>query len=185
MAYLTQEQLEKMNFQSLGKNVKISDKTSIYCPESISIGDNSRIEDLCLIKGPLIIGRYVHIPPFCLLSATKEPIIIGDFSTLAYKVSIFTSTDDYSGESMVNSLIPEAYKKVSHGIVDIRQHVIIGTGSVIMPGVSIGEGCSFGAMTFVNKSTAPWGVYAGIPAKRIKDRKKDLLKYESEFLKTI
>ena len=39
-------------------------------------------------------------------------------------------------------------------------------------------------MSLVNKSTEPWGIYVGIPAKRIKDRSKDLLKFETLFYST-
>jgi acetyltransferase-like isoleucine patch superfamily enzyme len=53
----------------------------------------------------------------------------------------------------------------------------------VFPGVDIAEGCSIGAMALVNKSTQPWGIYVGNPAKRIKERKKDMLELENEFLK--
>lgn len=185
MPYLTQKQLQNLNFKSLGKNVRISDKASIYSPETISIGDYSRIDDFCVIKGPLTIGKYVHIAPFCLVSACVKEIFMDDFSGLAFRVSVFSSTDDYTGASMTNPVIPDEYKKVMHGEVNILRHVIIGTNSVVMPGVTLEEGCSVGALTFVTKSTEPWGVYFGSPAKRISDRKKDLLKYEEAFLESL
>ncbi len=184
MAYLTQEQLEALNFKSLGNDVKISDKAAIYCPEKISLGDNSRIDDFCLVKGPLTLGRYAYLTPHCLVSSSRDEIVIDDFACLAFRVSVFSSTDDYHGTSISNSQIPDEYKQVEHGGIHIGRHVIIGSHSVIMPGVNLAEGCSVGAMAFVNKSTTPWGIYAGIPAKRIKDRKKDLLKYEEEFLRS-
>jgi acetyltransferase-like isoleucine patch superfamily enzyme len=52
-----------------------------------------------------------------------------------------------------------------------------------MPGVVLSEGTSVGAMSLVLKSTEPWGVYVGNPAKRLKDRKRDLLELEKEYLK--
>jgi galactoside O-acetyltransferase len=61
--------------------------------------------------------------------------------------------------------------------------VIVGASSIIFPGVTLAEGCSVGAMTLVNKSTAPWGIYVGNPARRVKERKKDLLLLEAQFLK--
>ncbi|WP_245150942.1 acyltransferase [Pseudomonas fluorescens] len=51
-----------------------------------------------------------------------------------------------------------------------------------MPGVTIKEGCSVGAMALVTKSTDPWGIYAGIPAVRMKERKQGLLDLERQFL---
>ena len=51
-----------------------------------------------------------------------------------------------------------------------------------MPGVSLEEGTSIGSMSLVLKSTKPWGIYIGNPSKRLKDRKKDLLKFEKQYL---
>ena len=53
---------------------------------------------------------------------------------------------------------------------------------MVFPGVTVAEGCSVGAMSLVTKDTQPWGVYVGIPARRLKERKKDLLQFEKEFL---
>ena len=62
------------------------------------------------------------------------------------------------------------------------RHVIIGSGSVVFPGVKIAEGCSVGALSLVNKSTEPWGIYVGNPARRVKLRKQDLLLEEKRYL---
>ena len=184
MAYLTQQQLEKMSFKFLGESVKISDKASIYNPENIEIGDNSRIDDFCLLSGKLIIGKNVHIAPMCLVAGGEKGIIFSDFSGLAYKVQVFAQSDDYSGLTLTNPTIPATYKKEYKKEVFIGKHVIIGAGSMVFPGVNIAEGCSVGAMTLVNKSTKEWGIYVGNPAKRIKDRKKDLLKLENEYIQS-
>lgn len=63
MAYLTRTELENLGFKHLGQNVKISDRAAIYNPESISIGDNSRIDDFCIISGTIVIGNFCHITP--------------------------------------------------------------------------------------------------------------------------
>src|SRR5690554_3494337 len=109
MAYLTETQLNEIGFKNLGKNVKISDKASIYNADQIEIGDNSRIDDFCVISGKVIIGKYVHITPMCLIADRKLGIIMEDFCTIAYGVKVFSQSDDYSGKTMVNSLIPEKY----------------------------------------------------------------------------
>ena len=48
MSFLTQTQLHNLGFKSLGQNVLISDKASIYSPELISIGSHVRIDDFCI-----------------------------------------------------------------------------------------------------------------------------------------
>lgn len=182
MAYLTIEQLNTLGLKSLGENVKISDKACIYEPEKISIGDSSRVDDFCIVSGNVIIGKNVHIAPFCLLAGGTEGIEMLDFSGCAYNVQIFSQSDDFSGKTLTNPTIPSKFKNEKKARVKIGKHVIIGTGSLVFPGVNIAEGCSVGALALVNKSTKPWGIYTGNPAKRIKDRSKDLLSLEIEFL---
>lgn len=182
MAYLTEFELKEMGFKRLGKNVKISDKASIYNADQIEIGDNSRIDDFCVISGKICVGKHVHIAPFCLVAGGVEGITMEDFSGLAYQMQVFSQSDDYTGKTLTNPTVPEIYKKEAKKAISIGRHVIVGAGSMIFPGVTLAEGCSVGAMTLVNKSTEPWGVYVGNPAKRVKERKKDLLELELKFL---
>lgn len=182
MAYLSEVQLQALGFKKLGRNVKISDKTSIYDCCKIEIGDNSRIDDFCILSGNIKIGKYCHITPMCLIAGGEPGIDIADFCTLAYGVKVFSQSDDYSGESMVNSLIPKKYKNEYFSSVKLNKYVIVGAGAVIFPGVDLGEGCSIGSMSLVLKSTQPWGIYAGIPAKRIKERSQKLLVLVNKFV---
>lgn len=185
MAYFTQKQLEDMGFKAIGKNVRISDKAAIYNPEHISIGDNSRIDDFCVVSGNVSIGSYCHITPMCLLAGGTPGIILDDFCTLAYGVKVFSQSDDYSGSTMVNSLIPKKFKNELFAPVILARQTIVGAGVTIMPGVTLAEGCAIGAMSLITKSTQPWGIYTGVPARRIKDRKRDLLQLEQQFLREI
>ncbi|MCY1289105.1 dTDP-4-amino-4,6-dideoxy-D-glucose acyltransferase [compost metagenome] len=185
MAYYPDEKLRQMGFLHIGKNVKISDKASIYNADQIEIGDNSRIDDFCVISGKVRIGAFCHITPMCLVAGGTPGVFFSDFCTLAYGVKVFSQSDDYSGETLTNSLIPRKLKKEIFAEVRLGKHVIVGAGSIIFPGVHVAEGCSVGAMTLISKSTLPWGIYVGNPARRIKERKKDLLILEKKFLEEL
>ena len=182
MSYLTETELQSIGFKRLGSHVKISSKTSIYNPELIEIGDYSRVDDFCVLSGLISIGRNVHIAPQCLVAGGALGITFSDFSGLAYQVKVFTQSDDYSGGTLTNPTVPARYKLESKKEIFIGRHVIVGAASIIFPGVVLADGCSVGALSLVNKSTDPWGVYVGNPAKRIKDRKRDLLLLEKEYL---
>lgn len=182
MAYLTEQQLLNMGFKSLGKNVKISDKASIYNCDQIEIGDHSRIDDFCVISGCIKIGQYCHVTPMCLLAGGEFGLELQDFVTLAYGVKIFTQSDDYSGKTMTNSLIPKKYKNEFKSSVLLEKFVIVGANATIMPNVVIKIGCSIGAMTLVLESTTPWGIYVGVPARRIRDRSQKMLMFVESFL---
>lgn len=183
MSYMTGKEMQSLGFKSLGCNVKISSKASIYNCDQIEVGDNSRIDDFCVLSGAIKIGHHVHLTPMCLVAGGEKGIVIDDFVTIAYGVKVFTQSDDYSGQTMTNSTVPEKYKNEYKGRVIIKKHSIIGAGSVIMPGIILAEGASIGAMTLVTKNTESWSIYVGVPAKKIRNRSKNLLNFEADFLK--
>lgn len=182
MGFLTKEELDEIGFSHVGENVLVSSKASIYAPEKIWLGDNVRIDDFCILSGRIQIGNYIHIAAYSALYGGSEGIVIDDFANISSRVCIYALTDDYSGETMTNPMVPDWCKNVHKGKVRIGRHVIIGTGSSVMPDCDLAEGCAFGAYSFINRSCAPWGIYVGIPCKRIKERSKELLKYEGELI---
>lgn len=182
MAYLSELTLAAMGFAKLGKNVKISDKAAIYNADQMEIGDHTRIDDFCVLSGRLVIGRNVHIAVFCNVAGGEKGIVMEDFSGLAYAVQVFTQSDDYSGKTLTNPTVPDNFKKEAKKPILIRRHSIVGAGSMVFPGVTLEEGTSVGAMTMVTKSTEPWSIYFGVPAKKVKDRHRDLLELEALLL---
>lgn len=184
MAMLPREDVEKIGFLSIGKNVQISDRASFYGVAGISIGNNVRIDDFAVIsagKGGIFIGNNIHIAVYSSLIGAGT-ITLSDFCNISSRVSIYSSSDDYSGITMTNPTVPIQYTGVTHADVFIGRHVIVGCGSVILPGVAIEEGAAIGALTLVNKGCEAFGLYVGIPARRISERKRDLLELEKQYL---
>lgn len=184
MAFLNNQDIEKIGFASIGENVKISDRASFYRADRISIGHNVRIDDFCVLSagdGGISIGNYIHIAVFTSLIGASE-IKLSDFSNLSSRVSIYSSNDDYSGAALMGPMIPVEYTNVNSAPVFIGRHAIIGSGSIVLPGALIGDGVSIGALSLVNKNCEAFGVYVGIPARRVKERLRDFLKVEEEFI---
>lgn len=183
-SFFSNEELSSLGLKSFGNNVKISRKCSIYSPESISVGNNVRIDDYCCLVGGekgINIGSNVHIAFFCIILGNGG-VIIEDFAGMSSRCSIYSTTDDYSGSTLTNPTVPAEYKAVINGEVHLGKHVIIGTNTTVLPNVYIGEGCAVGAHSLVNKSLDSWGMYVGVPVKRSKDRKKTLLEYEKAYV---
>ncbi len=173
MSFYNTEQLNKMNFKHLGKNVLISEKCSIYNAANIKIGDNCRIDDFAILsagEGGIELGNYIHIACFSTLIG-KGKITMKDFSGLSGRVSVYSSSDDYSGSVLIGPTIPSEFTNVDHRPVYIGKYAIIGCGSVVLPGSIISEGCGFGALSLINGEYNSYKLYGGIPAKYIKDRK--------------
>ena len=178
-SFLTEAELCRVGFAQIGRNAKIHSRASIYCPENISLGHNVRIDDFAVIiaTGKVKLGTHVHIPNFCYLGGTFG-ITLEDFCTLAPGVMIFSSSDDYHGSKLTNPTIPQHFIGGKKGLVTLMRHVIVGAGSVILPGCTLGEGASVGALSLVKGDLSSWSIYAGVPAQKLKDRKRDLLELE-------
>lgn len=182
--YLTEHDLKDFGFKSLGRNVKISSDARVYGAENISIGDDVRIDDFCTfnaVSGWITIGNNVLIARGCHLSGANG-IEFKDFAGLAANGVIYSASDDYTGDYLTGQTIPKKYLKLIGGTVVLDRHVIVGGSCTILGPAHIGEGCSVGAQTLVHRDLEPWGMYVGIPAKRMKDRKRGLLELEKQFL---
>ena len=179
--YYTPEELLKIGFEEVGDDVLISRKTSIYMPEKMKIGNHVTIDDYTFLSGNIIIGNYVHISSFCALYAGHTGIEFDDFSGMSANSIIYAISDDYSGEFMVGACAPVKHRNVIKKKVYIGKHAILGTGTTVLPGGELGEGSVSGANSLVKKPLEPWGIYAGSPCKKIKDRSKKCLKLGKEI----
>lgn len=182
MSYLSKKEIARLGIKA-GHNVLISDKASIYGAENITIGDNVRIDDFCILSASeeIIIGSWVHIACYTSLIGSAL-IMLRDFSGVSMRCTILSSNADYSGEFMTNPQIPDKYLNTQKSAVVIEKHALIGAGSLVLPGVSIGTGSVVGAMSLVKRSIPEFEVWAGNPLRFIKERKRDLLNLEKQLL---
>ena len=185
-SFYTEKELATLGLKSYGKNVYISRKASIYGAGNIEIGDNVRIDDFCTlsISNHLKIGSFVHIGCYASIIGAGE-IVLSDFSGLSGRVSIYSSSDDYTGEYLTNPMVPDEYTNVTSDDVYIGRHVVVGCGSVILPGVAIGDGASIGAMTLVQKNCQAGYIYAGNPMKKLIKRFDNYLVLEKQLINNL
>ena len=165
------------------KGAKTFEFTKIVGIENIDFGENIIIDDFTLIyaTAPMKIGNYVHIASFASITGGAA-LIIEDFVAISQGCRILTGTDDFVEWGFGNSTIDEKYRNTKRKPVKIGKFSIIGANSVVLPGITIGEGATVGAGSVVTKDLEPWGVYIG--NERIKERnKKAVLKTYAKFLK--
>jgi galactoside O-acetyltransferase len=163
-------------------DVKTFEYTKIIGLENIDFGKYIIIDDFVLIyaKEKITIGNYVHIASFSSISGGGE-LIIEDFSGLASGCRIVTGSDDFKEWGFGNPSIATEFRNVKVGKVKIEKFAIIGSNSVILPNVIIGEGVAVAAGSVVSKSLEPWGVYVG--NKKVGERnKEEVLKNYEKFL---
>ena len=178
--------MEQMQFKRIGKNVTIYPLAKIVFPENISIGDETVIDDFAFIYAPgkgIKIGNFCHITVHCTVQSGGL-LEIGDFSGIGPGSIILAASDDYQGGGFIGlKLFGDKYRNLSRKDVILGRHVHVGAGSIILPGVTIGDGCSVGAGSVVTKDLPEWTICYGSPCKPMKDKPKEKqLRMEKEFL---
>lgn len=181
MSFYSPEELAGIGLRSYGQRVQLSRKASLYNPGAIELGSDVRIDDFCVLSagvGGIAIGNFVHVGVFASIIGAGR-VVLHDYSCLSGRVAIYSSNDDYSGAHLTNSTVPEAYRGVTVADVTLCPHALVGAGSIVLPGVTIGEGAAVGAMSLVRADCAPFGIYVGVPARRVKERSRKLLESEA------
>ena len=158
-------------FKYAGKNIKIYPLCKIINPEYVEIDDESKILDYTFIDGKYVsIGKYTIITWQCLIEGRMHTRI-GDRVFIGPGTKILSST--YKFHSFYTcEFLPDGCHDTEWGDVTINDDAYIGANSVIMPGITIGEGALVGSNTFVNKDLEPWGIYVGTPVRKVGERQK-------------
>lgn len=174
-SFYTEEELLKLGLRACGTNVKLSRFARIYSPQRISIGDNVRIDDFCILSGDITIGSHIHISAYVALYGSKG-VVLEDYSGISPMTTVYSAMDDFGGDYLIGPIHPEEFTNVNGGKVTIKKYAQIGTHCVVFPNLTIGEGVVVGACSMVNKSLENWWIYWGVPALKMKRRHKGLLK---------
>jgi acetyltransferase-like isoleucine patch superfamily enzyme len=182
--YLDSAELHKLGAGAVGDDVQVHSTCLLVGLENISFGHHIRVDafsSLIAGDGHLQIGNHNHIAVYAFLSG-GEGIDLDDFVGISAGARIYTRNDDYTGAALTGPTVPEEFLKITKGSVRMGRHVVIGAGSIVLPGCDIAEGTTVGALSLVKSSLAEWGIYAGVPARRLRDRGRDLLALERELL---
>lgn len=169
--------------KSCGKNVIIGKTVRIRYPELVDIGDNVIIDDFTYISTQLRIHSNVHISSGSKIIGGRGALVeMKEFSTLAPNVVLSAGTDDYVG-GIATPMVPMEYKgDAVIGNIILNKHCIVGAGSVVLPNVTFHEGACLGALSMANRDLEAWKLYAGVPARFIKERNETQIKgFESKF----
>jgi acetyltransferase-like isoleucine patch superfamily enzyme len=180
--FLSSAALRELGVASVGDHVQVHETAQLVGMENMRLGDHVRVDAFSILSAPtghVHIGSRVHVGAYCYLGGNAG-ITLADFSGLSQGVYIYSVSDDYSGASLTNPTVPKQLVKVHAAPVAVGRHAIIGARSVVLPGANIGEGCAVGAMSLVTRPTDPWGIYAGCPVRRLRDRSRALLESECD-----
>jgi acetyltransferase-like isoleucine patch superfamily enzyme len=138
---------------SIGSHTSVHMRCRFYNPSLVTIGNNSIIN--CYV---LLDGRY--------------PLTIGDNVSISEEVMLLTLEHDPDSPTFANRGAP----------IVVENRVFIGTRALILPGVTIGEGAVVGAGAVVTRDVEPYTIVAGVPARFIRQRSRNL-EYKLDYRK--
>jgi dTDP-4-amino-4,6-dideoxy-D-glucose acyltransferase len=180
--------VDARSLAACGNRVTIDPSVRLFGdPAKLQIGDDVRIDSLCLISigdQGIRIGRNVHIAAGCFIYGFGGRVTLEDFSGLSARVTIYTASDDYRTGCLTNPTVDAAFRNLDRGPVRLEKHAIVGAGSVILPNTTIGFGAAVGALTVIRKNVDPGSIVVGNPS-RVIPGKRDLEKLrllEREYL---
>jgi len=130
----------------LGRGSIIYRRCGMFAPSMIELGERSVVGEDCFLDG-------------------RQGIRIGCNANLSSGVMIWTLEHDPQDPNF----------NCRGGTVIIGERAWIGTRSIILPGITIGEGAVVGAGAVVTRDVTPYTIVGGVPAKKIGERNRHLV----------
>lgn len=173
-SFYSEQELSELGFKSVGKNVRISRNARFYGIGNISIADNVRIDDFCILSGKITIGSNIHIGAYVALYGSCG-IVLEDYTGISSRTTIYSAMDDFGGDYLVGPIHKQAQTNVEGAEVILRKYSQVCAHCLVFPGVEIGEGAVIGACSMVRYSVDGWGIYIGTPVRLLKQRNRNLV----------
>lgn len=132
--------------------------------EHVRLGRSVRIDAYAVLSASaagVTLGAWSHMGVGTQIFAASGRVAIGRAVGISSRVSIFTGSDDYTGGHLCTPTLPDPYRNIQRGDVTIEEGAVIGCGSVILPGVTIGRGAAVGALSIIKHDVAPFTIVCG------------------------
>lgn len=170
----------------IGRNVTLRHPARIVLKDNVTIDDNSLVDARGAGDAGIVMEDGVIINRNCMLQAKAGPIRLGPRTSIGSNSVIVSMAGVELGEAVLGAggvyISTGAYHlddtsravmdqgAYSRGPVKIGDHVWIGTGAIILDGVTVGEGAIIGAGAVVTRDVPAGAIVAGVPAKVIRAR---------------
>jgi dTDP-4-amino-4,6-dideoxy-D-glucose acyltransferase len=171
--FLSREELLDLGFKRVGKGCQVSSKCSFYGIRGM-MGDCVRIDDFCLIKGDVSFLSHNHIAAYVMVTGTNAPVILQEFAFLSVRCSVYSGSDNYGADALPAAVSPPEYTDMRTGPVTLGVNAWVGAHTVILPGVTIGDGASVGAGCIISADVAAGAIVRNKTPRWTSGRKRDV-----------
>lgn len=179
---------ESYGFKSIGEAAQIFEPVVILGAQNITVKNRFMMSAFACLSGGAgtYLGNFIHLATHTSITGGGW-CVLEDFVGVCAGARIITGSDDVSGAGIPTPTIPKPlqaeFRSFYRSFVHCGKHAFVGTNAVINPGVTVGEGAVIGSGAVVTKDLEPWGVYVGIPARRVADRPRaKILELEARLL---
>jgi acetyltransferase-like isoleucine patch superfamily enzyme len=156
------------DFATCGEGCVFETGVLVFYPENIRLGTNVYVGHYAILKGyyrnTMTIGDETWIGQQCFFHSAGG-LRIGNRVGIGPGVKIITSRHKEMGRD-----IPIISAPIELAPVVIEDDADIGTGSVLLPGVTIGRGAIIAAGAVVTRDIPAYAIAAGVPAQVVKER---------------
>lgn len=155
-------------YYSLRYRCLVSTQARVQLSDRISFGRGTVVKPFAILQtqsGRISIGRECAIGSFNHISTGKKDVRIGNYVRIGPNVTILGGSRNFERRDMLI-----IHQGSHHKSVIIGDDVLIGAGSVILPGSNIGNGVVVGAGSVVNNEISPFAIVAGSPARILGER---------------
>lgn len=155
-----------------GPLIPLKRRALLYRLRGASIGSGTLIEDhVTICAGRVAVGHDCYLNEGCIIDPGESEISLGNECR---------TWDPGDPDCGVTQCWP--FHTPGRGVevwpITIGNGSWIGAGVIVLPGVTIGAGCIIGAGAVVTKDTEPDSVYAGVPARKMRNLPADGEKVE-------
>ena len=148
--------------------------TAITNYHQVRFAPNVMLSSHATVCGNVTIGAGTSVFAGTQIRGDCEPIVIGSNTNIQENSCLHVSM---GSKLTIGDSVTIGHNAVLHGCT-IEDNVLIGMGAIVMDNAVIEDNCivAAGAVVTQGTKTEPGGVYAGCPAKRIKDTDERLQK---------
>jgi len=160
----------KMQGMEVGSNSRVG-KVDVQIPEQVSIGNNCILEDNVRLRagGPWK-QSFIEIGDNTFIGHSTQ-INVGNYFKIGRDCMVAPLCVFSDAHHQFTSLeVPMNKQPCVYNMIEIKDDVWIGSGCVILGGVTIGKGVVIAAGAVVTKSIPDYEIWGGTPAKKIKSR---------------
>jgi len=159
---------------AVGQDVFVSANVEIRRPHLVRLGNHIAIDSGFYCTTGAVLGDYIHIGPYVTVIGGAPALLrMAGFNTIGAGCRVLCASDEFLGAGLVGMSPPELRDIVHVRPVIFEAFASVGSNVVIHPGVTLAEGSVVGSCSLVTRSTEPWTIYRGVPARPWKARRRE------------